>query len=192
MQYTSTATPRIAIALSALLFVVVPATSAAEPVVRAGITSYFVGGASVEELRKDIVDKAPESPDGKRRAAFTKWDVQWRWKLDKQDAQCSIANAGSVVGVSVFLPKLRNEATAPKSLLERWKKYEKALRDHEDGRKDIAVRAGKEIEATLIKLKAEANCEALEARAEEVAKGMLENFRKEDESYSTQAEQIRL
>jgi predicted secreted Zn-dependent protease len=192
MQYISTARPLVAVALSAMLFAVVPTTSTAEPVVRAGITSYFVGGASVEELRKDIVDKAPASPDGKHRAAFTKWDVQWRWKLDKQETQCLIANAGSVVGVSMFVPKLRNEATAPKSLLERWKKYEKALRDHEDGRKDIAVRAGKEIEATLIKLKAEANCEALEARAEEVAKGMLENFRKEDESYSVEAEKIHL
>ena len=191
MQSTSIAIPRVAFALLTLSLSAIPIESGAEPIVRAGITSYYVGGVTVDDIRKDILDKAPPNPEGNRRAAFTKWDVQWRWKLDKQEGQCSVVRVASVVGVSMFVPKLRSEEAAPKKLLERWKRYEKALRDHEDGHKDIAVRAGTEIEAAVLGLKAESTCEAVEARAEEVAKGVLENFRKEDDTYSVKADDIR-
>jgi predicted secreted Zn-dependent protease len=192
MQPYPAAAYRAALGLVSTLVLWLPAVSGAEPLIRAGVTSYFVGGASAEEIVKDISEKAPPSPDGTRRASFTNWDVQWRWKLDRQDSQCSVAQVVTVVGASMFVPKLRNEGAVPKGLRERWKKYEQGLRDLENGHKDIAVRAAKEIESSLQKLKAEPTCEALEKRAAELANGLLENFRKDDETYTASAGALRL
>ncbi len=179
--------------LAAAVFLgVQPITAPAEPILRAGVTSYYVGGASVDAIRKDIEANAPPNLEGAHVASFTKWELQWRWKTEEKDGQCGMAQATAVLGVSMFVPKLRNQAAATASLLARWKKYEKALRAHEEGHMQIATRAAREIEATLLKMQPESTCAALQLRADEIAKGMLENYRKEDAIYAATAEQIKL
>ncbi len=114
-----------------------------KPRIKLNITTdyYKIEGLTEDELRKQINTLGPTDNQG-RHAAYTKWEII-----------CSKQQSG------LPLVELKIAFTFPKwdkpnnpNLNIRWTRYTKSLIVHEDGHKDIAIKASKEINETLYTL----------------------------------------
>lgn len=143
---------------------VVPA--AGEPLVRLHTSYYYIDGPSATVLAAQLDQNGPPEGDGKRYAGKTRWDVQWKFRHQQQGTVCSMKEVAVAVGVAQTLPRWRGEEKGAAASRARWTKFLEALQRHEDGHKEHALTAGKEIEAAV--LKPASNCEDLGAAADAI------------------------
>lgn len=172
----------VAVACGAVWLFASPPVSA-EPLVRMHTSYYYVDGPSATILAAQIDQNGPTGADGKRYAAKTKWDVQWKFRHEQSGVTCSLTEVAVAIGIAQTLPKWRGEAKGAAALKTRWQKFVDALKRHEDGHKDHGLAAGKEIEAALLAAKPASNCEDLAAAANSVAEAIVTKYQKLDQDY---------
>ncbi|HZP94475.1 MAG TPA: DUF922 domain-containing protein [Burkholderiales bacterium] len=169
---------------AAPFFLAALATSAgAEPLVRMGMSYYYIDGGSALVLTEQMNQKGPIAADGKHYPSLTKWDVQWKYRNGVHGGTCKVEEAAVAVGVTSTLPRWRGEANGPKSLRERWRRLLEAVGRDQGFHKELAIRAGKEIEAALLAVKPAADCDALTEAANDTAEQILKKHRAADEEY---------
>jgi predicted secreted Zn-dependent protease len=164
----------------------VSATASAEPLVRMHSAYYYIDGPSAAVLAAQIEQQGPVAADGRRLAAKTKWDVQWKFNREQVGETCSMKDVVVAVGVAQTLPKWRGEPKGVASLRAHWKKFTAALLKHEDRHKEHGLRAGKEIEAALLAAKLASNCEDMQIAANAIAEQIVAKYREQDEDYDRQ------
>jgi predicted secreted Zn-dependent protease len=64
-----------------------------------------------------------------------------------------------------------------------WTKFLGALQRHEDGHKEHALKAGRQIEAAVLAVKLPGNCEDLEVAANAAAQAIVAKYQGLDEEY---------
>ena len=69
-----------------------------------------------------------------------------------------------------------------------WTKFLDALQRHENGHKEHAVKAGKEIEAAVLAVKPASNCEDLEASANAAAQAIEAKYQALDVEYDRKSD----
>ncbi len=144
---------------------------------------YYIDGGSALVLTEQMNQKGPIAADGKHYPSLTKWDVQWKYRNGVHGGTCKVEEAAVAVGVTSTLPRWRGEANGPKSLRERWRRLLEAVGRDQGFHKELAIRAGKEIEAALLAVKPAADCDALTEAANDTAEQILKKHRAADEEY---------
>ncbi|MEQ1882205.1 MAG: DUF922 domain-containing protein [Burkholderiales bacterium] len=162
------------------------AAADAEPLVRMHSAYYYIDGPSAAVLAAQIEQQGPVAADGRRLAAKTKWDVQWKFNHEQAGVTCSMKDVVVAVGVAQTLPKWRGEAKGVASLRAHWKKFTVALLKHEDRHKEHGLRAGKEIEVALLAAKPASNCEDMQTAASAIAEQIVAKYREKDDEYDRQ------
>jgi len=169
--------------LPVLIFALAAAGAAAEPLSRVHTSYYYVDGKSATVIAAQLEKNGPAGEDGKRYAAKTRWDVQWKFNHDQQGETCGVKDIAVAVGIAQNMPKWRGEDNAASALSARWKKFSEAVKRHEDGHKEHGVKAAAEIEAALQALKPASNCEDLDKAANAAGEKVIEKYRKLDAEY---------
>jgi predicted secreted Zn-dependent protease len=67
-----------------------PVLAMAEPVTRVHTSYYYVDGSSATVLAAQLDQTGPKDADGKRYAAKTRWDVQWKFNHEQEGETCGI------------------------------------------------------------------------------------------------------
>lgn len=165
------------------VFAMVSLPALAEPVTRLHTSYYYIDGSSATLLAGQIEQKGPPAADGRRRPALTKWNIQWKFRHVQEGVSCAMKDAAVLVGVAQTMPRWRGEAQGAGALKARWQKFLDAVKRHENGHKDNAIRAGAEIEAALLAVKPHSNCEDLARSANDAAEEIVRKYRKLDEDY---------
>lgn len=103
-------------------------TFAGDPHIR--VVYYDVGGATTEDLRRELDRKGPVDQFGYRRDAYTRWKIRWAWPLDKQRRPAFDRTKASYE-IRVFMPRWKPPLNVEPSLLRRWHRYVASMIEHE-------------------------------------------------------------
>jgi predicted secreted Zn-dependent protease len=160
-----------------LLFALLtPVTVTAAPDISIINIYYKVSGDTANEIWTDIISKSPVRQHGKQHVAYTRWHVNWKfWWLDK-DATCAISKVDTSLDVTYTLPRLEQSSSMPDALLTSWQNYYSALFEHEQGHRDIGIRAAEEIEHEISAMGARADCKQLEAEANQIGQRIIKKY----------------
>ena len=166
-----------------LLFVSLASAGYAEPETRFNKVYYTVAGNTISDIWTDIMAKTPVHQNGKRHVAYTKWHMNWKfWWLDNGDS-CEISKVNTKLDVTYTLPRLDNTSAVPDSVVTRWEKYYAALFDHEQGHKDLGVKAAIETENLIVNMGSRSDCKQLELDANEIGNNVIEKYSRIEKEY---------
>jgi predicted secreted Zn-dependent protease len=144
---------------------------------------YSIHGHTADELRQQLNKYGVKTEKGEPHDAVTRWYVKWRFGVSSKGGRCIIRDVKTSADVIYTLPKWTDEAKAPQELRNRWHRYQRALKKHEDGHRDIGVSAAAEIEQAIGTLGSEVNCRSLEGKANALGESILEKFRHKEWTY---------
>ncbi|NNN05123.1 MAG: DUF922 domain-containing protein [Elusimicrobia bacterium] len=114
-------------------------------------------GARPQQLIDRMAAAGLEEPQDERST------LSFTYASKTRDARCSVSAAHVQVRVLRVDPEWSEAKAAPAALAEGWRRFQAALRLHEDGHKDIAVESGQEFLRRLKTLGSRPNCTELDA-----------------------------
>jgi predicted secreted Zn-dependent protease len=160
-----------------------PCCACAEPEVHVDQEYYEILGDTAEQLRQAMNAQGMVWKNGKTYDAFTSWNVSWSFDRRTGRNGCYLDSVRTVVKVNHRFPRWKDRLFAPLDLQEKWNGYMKALKEHENGHKDIAFGAAREIESSLINLDPSPNCEEIRVRANALAREILRKYQEQEAEY---------
>lgn len=166
-----------------ILLLFLPRLASAEPEVTITYDYYDVTGRTAEELKEGMKGYGVKWDDGKRYDAFTGWYVEWDVIFDSVENLCVIDEVITKVSVTYFLPRWKGAGEADRRLRKRWDRFIDALREHEEGHKEIAVEAAREVEKEVVKLNSYHGCGTLRKNADATAEKIIRKYIREQQAY---------
>ena len=161
--------------------------------VPAGITvdllerNYLVSGDNAQEMGRSMRSNGPVS-GGRRFSAVNNWRLSYRYQFGRSRAnRCEITDVQITLTVRVTMPEWERPATAPAELVAAWEDYERALRLHEEGHRDWAIRGARELLSRLRSFKTE-TCAFMERDARGLADGIIERFSRQNREYDEETD----
>jgi len=168
-----------------------PVISTVEPVegvtVDARTEPYDIEGGTRQALRVSLDRRRPEDADGVHFDAVTTWYVRWRFTYAPSGERCRMTSVRTGVEIRYALPRWRDPEAGGAGLRDRWQRYLAALRTHERGHGDLAVRAANAIQTTLAALH-DPSCEALHRDADAAGQRILEQHRQRERAYDRETD----
>jgi predicted secreted Zn-dependent protease len=151
-----------------------------EPVVR----SYDIAGANLYELNASAQQAGPISKSsGKRVWGMCTWTINWTYTRIARAASCGVEKFVITVGATIDLPRWINRDSAQEGVRTRWDRFAAALRVHEDGHRDIGVRAANELATRLRGLPVARTCAELDRNVAALGERVLSEYRQQDQAY---------
>lgn len=172
----------------AVALALLPAAAAAQtgpmpasaPGVRVSTTYeyYDVQGATEREVRAQLKRSGPQGHD-----AFTRWHIRWSYPHAVTGGRCAPGPVTVDVMITFIFPRWTPPAAAPADLRRQWASVLVGLERHEDGHRDIALKAAHEIHETLTALPPRASCTEVNRAATSAGQAILDRSRREHEHY---------
>lgn len=148
------------------------------------IAGYAVDGADPDELRAQLDRLGPFDPALKRHVpGKTKDDIRWSFKSKLTPAGCAIDSVAVDVSVVQDLPRWEAPSDAAKPLAASWGRFMTALKTHEDGHKDIALKTAQGILLAVRNQPPQADCAGLTKAAGDAAGAWFEKEKQENLEY---------
>jgi predicted secreted Zn-dependent protease len=158
----------------------------AEPEIIIIFDYYDIEGQTVDELRDQMNIHGVGWTDGNTYDAFTDWHVKWNYTYRLTAGGCTIRSVDTTLNVEFRLPRWKNYADGPAALRKKWNVYMRLLRQHENGHKDIAIKAATEIEKSIAELEPAATCEELADTANELGRRIFSKHADKEKEYDAQ------
>jgi predicted secreted Zn-dependent protease len=139
------------------------------------ITNYYnIQGLTENDLRRQMNTFGPTDSYG-RYDAYTKWDITWT----------KTCNGLPSVGVKIVFtyPQWLKPDNPDSNLESKWTRYIEALKNHESGHRDIAIRAAQEIMDTLYNLAKTNNCIEQSQRVTTLGNNIIDKYKQEEIKY---------
>ena len=147
------------------------------------IEYFTVNGATARELDAEIDAKGPVGENGRRSDGYTRWHMNWTFGFDSSEAGCKASHIVVDLDIHMILPRWSAPAGADPALRSRWDRYLSALRTHEDGHRDRAEAAARDVRRALLMEPGARNCDALKNRLNSRANALLDDLRKQQAAY---------
>jgi predicted secreted Zn-dependent protease len=160
-----------------------PAQAHAEPDISITTIHYTIEGNSADAILADLHRKTPVKHNGKRHSARTDWHVSWRFWMSNSRNSCEIDKVTTRLEVVYTLPRLKISSSMPEDLVARWEAFNSALFSHEQGHKDMGVRAAVEIENSISGMGARDSCSRLEGDANRMARDVIDKYVRMEKEY---------
>jgi len=145
--------------------------------------AYEVSGVSTAELLRSIHDHARATwpdPDG---AGMTQVQIGADVKCQEYSNGGALQDAKLKLSLVVTLPRWQDEERAPKALRIAWGRFSGALRTHEEGHVEIAIRHAAALRVAFKAMKPEAACPDVLQRAEALIRNTDAAMMKEQLGY---------
>ena len=81
------------------------------------------------------------------------------------------------------LPRLARNSSTPESVVRRWDQYYAALFSHEQGHKDIGVKAAQDVKAEITAMGPRQTCKQLETDANNIGKEVIDRYSRVEKNY---------
>lgn len=174
-------------ALAAILvFVLCTADACAgEAVGKVVRTDYYeVRGTNVDSLLGAMQTSRPFTNN-----AFTEWFVDWNYEFLLKTDGCDLRSFDTRVQIRYTLPLWAGLEHASKPLQREWKRYQSAVRRHEQGQADFGVAAATEM-SRLVRSKSWSapSRKELKAQIDEACGKILKDFQAHEAAYDRETD----
>lgn len=142
---------------------------------------YEVDGSTREELIRSIRAEGPVS-NGRRVWGRHDWHMRWRFRYAPDGPFCRMTDVRVELESVTTLPRWRTRHLADPELGRSWDAMIEALRVHENGHRDIAYRAARDVDRTLRRM-SEPDCAFISGRANRAAQDILDRYREINRRY---------
>ena len=148
------------------------------------VTTYPVQGRTADEVLASLRTYGPKS-DGADFFGLTETQMAYRyWKTMGEDG-CRLEQIRVDLHVAITLPTWESEESAPQALAREWAQFERSLRRHEDGHREIAEWGAREVYHALKSLRTP-SCEGIDAAAQITAQRLRDRSERRQRSYDHQ------
>lgn len=176
------------IALSAFLTVacIAPlrAIESQGPAINDTVQYHDVEGDTAAALLASLKRVSYAKPNGDTfAAANTKWRLRWNVSVLPTKNGCALDSATTELDVEMNLPRWTPPTGARPGLVRSWDTFAAAVRHHEDGHRDIAIDAVREVDRRLQGVRSARSCDALRKNLSRVAESVVREYREKDDSY---------
>jgi predicted secreted Zn-dependent protease len=155
------------------------------PVVTEKYEYYEVKGGSEAELRCDMNSNSCRWDDGKKYDSVTTWHIKWDYDYERTAQSCSATTFKATVDVTFRYPKWARADGAPLPLAAKWDSYMKKLTEHENGHRDLAVRAAAELSRSVADLPPSSSCAELDRQVRELCRVRMKKLNDDEKAYDT-------
>jgi predicted secreted Zn-dependent protease len=146
-----------------------------EPSPEVRIAYYPVEGASVAEIRRDLLRKGPRDAQGRRRAARTDWSLGWRYAAREEAGVCVAGNVETSLAITTTLPSLAGPT--PEPVRSDWSALASRLAEHEDAHRALALECRDELARSLARVRGADDCDALRRALDAVGRSAVAECR---------------
>lgn len=141
----------------------------------ARITFYEVKGDTPEEIRTSMDTLGPKDDFGRKRDAFTRWNVSWRWP--SKEGKPLLKEVEVKSDIEVILPKLLNKIDS--STEKSWNDFYNAVVNHEAQHVSFVVTLAPKVKEEILKALDE-NPSLSFQEANRIGKRLLKEIRAKD------------
>ena len=113
---------------------------------------YEVIGVNINDLRSETIKHSPIKQNGITFRGRAQWHIMPYYKIKKLKDLWYYDNVSATVDITFTMPRWTDYRKANRDEQKRWDIYYKALMDHENGHKNIAIDAAKKLCNTLVQL----------------------------------------
>lgn len=157
--------------------------SYSEPLINTNTTYYEVQGKTVTEIKTSLNNNSPIFENGRKFHARTNWNFKWNFSWQEFSNSCKITSVKTSLDIKYIFPKLTNYSSLSPSLKKQWDQYYQALVKHEEGHKNLAIKAAKDIENNILQLGQKNTCQNLEKEANNLGNKILQESNKQQQKY---------
>ena len=161
------------------------AVDIAPPKVNESVDYRDVGGATEDQLVASLKSVAQADEKGHRFAGDTHWQLRWDFHVESSGDECRVASVSTEVDIHTTLIRWNPPLSAKPALIKRWNTFAAALRKHEDGHRDIAVAAAREVGDRVGKVPPASDCAKLKQALQQTADGVVRDYRDKESRYDT-------
>jgi len=147
------------------------------------IDYYTVTGTTARALRAEIDAKGPIGEDGRRSDGYTHWAMNWSYGFDTGAAGCTTSRVVVDLDIRMTLPRWSAPPGTDAELISRWNRYVAAVRIHEDGHRNLAETAARDMRQALLVERSASDCDTLRNRLDSRANALLDDLRKQQAAY---------
>ena len=145
------------------------------------IDYYPVRGASVAEIRRDLLRNGPKDRTGKPRAARTDWSLAWRYAVRPEPDACVVTQVEASVAITTTLPDL--STPVPQPVRSQWTALASQLAEHEDGHRQIALACRDELWRRLAAVRPASDCAELHRTLDLTGRAAVAECRARDDGF---------
>ena len=145
------------------------------------IDYYPVQGASVAEIRRDVLRHGPKDRSGKPRAARTDWSLAWRYAVRPEPHACAVTQVEASVAITTTLPDL--STPVPQPVRSQWTALASQLAEHENGHRQIALECRDELSRRLAAVRPASDCAELHRALDRTGRAAVAECRARDDGF---------
>ena len=169
-----------------LLVVLSSAPVKSEPRVQVEYKFYDIYPIDRKDLEEQIFQTTPIRYNGKKFAGLTQWRVSWKFNYQKINKGCRIDRVSSNLAVTYTMPRISQQYKINAKVRNSFDAYYATLLKHEEGHKDRALEAAKEIEQKLLSIGTFNSCKRLGEFANQKAYKIIEKYKDINREYDRQ------
>jgi predicted secreted Zn-dependent protease len=148
------------------------------------VSTYEVGGRTADEILASLVARGPKAQDGDF-FGLTETQMAYRYWKKLGEHGCQLEQIRVDLHVAITLPQWTGHPAASPALRREWDTFERSLRRHEDGHREIAEWGAREVYHALRGLRT-ASCETIDAAAQVTAERLRNRSERRQRSYDRQ------
>ncbi|NEQ24384.1 MAG: DUF922 domain-containing Zn-dependent protease [Microcoleus sp. SIO2G3] len=149
---------------------------------------YTVEGETAPQLVAQIRDRGPLWSNGYRYEAMHTWKLNRSFAVSQMGDRCILTTPHIAVETEITMPRWEPPAQASGQLVANWQHYTKALKQHEDGHRQISIDAGAQVLDRLQALPSYTTCAELRTQAKAVVAEVLEQTDRQQRDYDDKTE----
>jgi len=141
------------------------------------VSYYDIAGATTAEVQ-DALNRNGPAINQVQVFALTEWQVSWRLRPTTRLGECRLPRPDVQLTIRTILPRWKAAAPASAEMSSLWRSFLVAVAVHEDGHKDLGLRAAAAVADTLRTFghQRAISCDLLVADADGAAKTVLQQF----------------
>ena len=166
------------------LLCVIPATASAEPVITKTYSYFRIGGRTADDLDRELDRRGPLTHStGHRHPGATEIKFGGDVTYVEKGGQCSVGGTRVTLRTHVILPRWSNRRRADADLGFIWDTLSADIKRHEERHAEIARNRARQLERSLLALRPQKTCDALEAQVANTTKALLESHDEEQAQF---------
>ncbi len=166
-----------------VLFLLFGIESLSSPKLNEKYEYYNIYGDRAGKLREEMDKKSSARSGGQTYDAHTEWYVSWNFKYKKANNFYKITSITTDIDIDYYMPRWKNSYRGSAELRQRWDKYMRALAEHERGHKDLGVKAAREIESKIFRIKPQKSSNQLEKNANDLCQSIIAKYNQLEVDY---------
>ncbi len=123
---------------------------------------YLVHGHDGNALAREMAERGPQHPTGRRAWAYTAWELRSRYALERDGRHCRLLEPTVVLDVVTTMPRWEPKGVVPMRLRATWLRMLDKAADHERVHRRHGVEAAHAAAAALAAVPASGDCALIE------------------------------